>query len=102
MKFIGYGPHPSDCDVIGKIAVCTEQPTSLAAIATGIGVYNLGACVYAGVRTPCASYLDVFVGDLSECLLHDGLYTVTRPLRLPTVVRGSVVLNAKSNAQSGR
>jgi len=102
MKIIGYGPHPGDCDVIRQIAVCTEQPTALAAIAIGVEVNYLAACVHAGVRTPRAAYIDVFVGNFGERLFYDGLYTVACPLSLPTVVRGPVVLNAQSNAQSGR
>ncbi len=102
MKIIGHGLRPGDRDVVRQIAVCTEQPTTLAAIAIGVEVYNLAACVHAGVCTPGAGYIDVFVGYCGERLFYDRLYTVAGPLGLPTVVRGPVVLNAKSNAQSGR
>ncbi len=63
MKIIGYGPRPCDRDVAGQIAVGTEQPTALATIATCVEVYDLAACVHAGVRTARAGYIDVFVGD---------------------------------------
>ena len=102
MKIIGYGPHPGDRDVAGQIAVGTEQPATLATIATCIEVYDLAVCMHAGIRTSRAGYIDVFVGDFGERLFYDRLYTVACPLSLPTVVRGTVVLNAKSNAQSGR
>ncbi len=102
MKIIGYGPHPGDRDVAGQIAVGTEQPPALAAIATCVEVYDLATCVHAGVRTPRAGYIDVFVGYCGKRLFYDRLYTVAVPLGLPTVVRGPVVLNAKSNAHSGR
>ena len=102
VKIIGYGPHPGDRDVAGQIAVGTEQPTALAAIATCVEVYDLAACVHAGVRTSCAGYIDVFVGDFGERFFYDRLYTVACPLSLPTVVRGTVVLNAKCYSQSGR
>lgn len=102
MKIIGYGPRPGDRDIVRQIAVCTEQPTTLAAIAIGVEVYNLAACVHAGVCTPRAAYINVFVGNFGERLFNDRLYTVACPLGLPAVVRGPVVLNAKSNAQSGR
>ena len=102
VKIIGYGPHPGDRDVAGQIAVGTEQPTALAAIATCVEVYDLAACVHAGVRTPCAGYIDVFVSDFGERFFYDRLYTFACPLSLPTVVRGTVVLNAKCYSQSGR
>ena len=101
MKVIGYGPRPHDRNVVGQIAVCTSQPASLAAITMGIEVHDLSTCMYASVCTPCAGYFNVFVGDFCEGFLHERLYTVTRPLSLPTVVPGTVVLNAESYAQSG-
>ncbi len=102
MKIFGYGPRPCDRDVAGQIAVGTEQPTTLAAIAIGVEVYDLAACVHAGVRTSRAAYIDVRVGDFGERFFYDRLYAVACPLSLPAVVRGTVVLNAKSDSQSGR
>jgi hypothetical protein len=101
MKVIRNGPRPHDRNVVGQIAVCTKQPSSLTAITLGIEVHNLPTCMYASVCTPSAAYINAFVGDLCEGFLHERLYTVTRPLSLPTVVRGTVVLNAEGNAQSG-
>ena len=101
MKVIGYGPRPHDRNVVGQIAVCAQQPFSLATVTMGIEVHDLPTCMYASVRTPCAGYFNVFVSDFCEGFLHQRLYAVTRALSLPTVVRGTIVLNAESNAQSG-
>ncbi len=49
-----------------------------------------------------ALVIDVFVGNFGERFFYDRLYTVAGPLSLPTVVRGTVVLNAKCYSQSGR
>ena len=102
MELVVHGLRPGNCYVVRKIGVRTQQPASLAALTTGVEVDDLPRGMHASVGATGTGDFDRFVGDAAKRFFHVRLHTVTGALPLPTVVRGSVVLNAQGNSQNSR
>ncbi len=98
MKVVVDGLHPGHTDIVGKVGVRAQQPTTLAAFGRCIEMCYLPARVYAGIGAPRTDHFDRFVRDLGQGLLEPLLYAAARALALPAVVRGTVVFDADGDA----
>jgi len=94
--------YPGYDNIIRETAVCTEQPTPVAALAVGVKVRDLTARVNAGIRSSRASDFNVFIRDPAERLFDALLHAITVVLALPTVVGRTVVFDANRDAHSRR
>jgi hypothetical protein len=92
MEIIVNRAGPSDTNIIGQIAVRAQQPTALIALTASVKVKHLTGGVDTGIGAAGTDNLYCLVGYRRQRLFHSLLYAQPRPLALPAVIGGAVVL----------
>ena len=100
MKIVADGTSPREVDVVGKIAIGSQQPAARVTLTRRFEMRNLAGCVHAGVRATGTGYFDGFIGNRLQCGFDMGLDSVPDALALPAIVRRAVVLQTDGDTHS--